>query len=31
MRPSGAIRAKGRIPNGKEDAWSDPKFGAPRW
>jgi hypothetical protein len=31
MRPDGAIREKWRILNGKEDEWSDLKFGAPRW
>jgi hypothetical protein len=30
-RPSGAIRGKGRILDGKEDEWSDLKFKAPRW
>jgi hypothetical protein len=31
MRQGGAIRGKGRIPEGKEDEGSDIKFGAPRW
>jgi hypothetical protein len=31
MRPGGAIRANGRVLDGKEDEWSDLKFGAPRW
>jgi hypothetical protein len=26
-----AIRGKGRILDGKDDEWSDLKFGAPRW
>jgi hypothetical protein len=31
MRPGRAIRGKSRILDGKEDEWSDLKFGAPRW
>jgi hypothetical protein len=31
MRLSGGIRGKGRILDGKEDVWSDQKFGAPGW
>jgi hypothetical protein len=31
MRPGGEIKGKGRILGGKEDDWSDLKFGAPRW
>jgi hypothetical protein len=31
MRPGGAISGKRRILDGKEDEWSDLKFGAPRW
>jgi hypothetical protein len=31
MGPGGAIRGKQRILDGKEDEWSDLKFGAPRW
>jgi hypothetical protein len=31
IRPGGAIREKERILDGKEDEWSDLKFGAPRW
>jgi hypothetical protein len=31
MRSGGAIRGEGRILDGKEDEWSDLKFGAPRW
>jgi hypothetical protein len=30
MRPGEAIRGKGRILDGKEDEWSDLKFGALR-
>jgi hypothetical protein len=30
MRHGGAIWGKGRILDGKEDEWSDLKFGAPR-
>jgi hypothetical protein len=30
-RPGGAIRGKWRIIDLKEEEWSDPKFGAPRW
>jgi hypothetical protein len=31
MRLDEAIRGNGRILDGKEDEWSDLKFGAPRW
>jgi hypothetical protein len=31
MRPGEAIRGKWRILDGKEDEWSDLKFGAPSW
>jgi hypothetical protein len=31
MRLGGAIRGKWGILDGKEDKWSDLKFGAPRW
>jgi hypothetical protein len=31
MRPGGAIRREWRILDGKENEWSDLKFGAPRW
>jgi hypothetical protein len=31
MRPGRSIRGKGRILDGKEDEWSDLKFGVPRW
>jgi hypothetical protein len=30
MRPDEVIRGKGRIMDGKEDEWTDLKFGAPR-
>jgi hypothetical protein len=30
-RLGGAIRRKWRILDGKEDEWSDLKFGAPTW
>jgi hypothetical protein len=31
MRPGRAIRGKWGILDGKEDEWSDLKFGALRW
>jgi hypothetical protein len=30
MKPDGAIRGNGRILDGKEDEWSDLKFGVLR-
>jgi hypothetical protein len=30
MRLDEAIRGKGRVMDGKEDEWTDLKFGAPR-
>jgi hypothetical protein len=31
MRSGRANRGKGKILDGKEDVWSNLKFGAPRW
>jgi hypothetical protein len=31
MRLGEAIRGNGRILDGKEDEWSDMKFGVPMW
>jgi hypothetical protein len=31
MKPGGAIRGQERILDGKEDEWSDLKFGAQKW